>query len=60
VGVAHRLEPVEARLPGWTRQLPCSRPPSRRRAGSASAPGVSARSPPQHSSCSTPGTTAPH
>src|SRR5918998_683258 len=39
---------------------PCSRPPSRRCAGSASVPGASARSPPQPSSCGTISTTAPH
>src|SRR4051795_2856416 len=38
----------------------CSRPPSRRCAGSASAPGGSARSPPPPSSCSTTSTAAPH
>src|SRR3954470_15217115 len=39
---------------------PCSRPPSRRCAGSDSAPGASARSPPPPSSCCTISTTAPH
>jgi hypothetical protein len=39
---------------------PCSRPPSRRCAGSASAPGASAPSPPPPSSCSTTCTTARH
>src|SRR5919205_728344 len=39
---------------------PCSRRPSRRCAGSASAPGGSGRSPPPPSSCSTKNTAAPH
>src|SRR3954470_16166213 len=39
---------------------PCSRPPSRRCAESASAPGASAPSPPPPSSCSTVSTTAAH
>src|SRR4051812_43477303 len=39
---------------------PCSRPPSRHCAESASAPGASARSPPPPSFCSTVSTTAPH
>src|ERR687886_787846 len=39
---------------------PCSRRPSRRCAGSASAPGGSGRSPPPPSSCSTTNTAAPH
>src|SRR4051812_14704558 len=38
----------------------CSRPRSRRCAGSVSAPGGSARSPPPPSSCSTTSTAAPH
>src|SRR4051794_27318430 len=38
----------------------CSKSPSRRCAGSASAPGGSARSPPPRSSCSTASTAAPH
>jgi hypothetical protein len=39
---------------------PCSRPPSRRCAGSASVRGASARSPPPLSCCSTVSTAAPH
>src|SRR3954453_3271418 len=39
---------------------PCSRPPSRRCAGSVSVPGASARSPPPPSFCCTTSTAAPH